>query len=166
MKKYFEYFGLALIMVFSFYYTDKIAAIVLNKNPLMITIKKEAENYNVASVNAIIEGDFITPGINGLVVNAKESFLSMQELDKFNNYFLVFDQKKPDVSIDNHKDKIIKRGNRKLKQVAFILEAENEVSTYFSTNNLKAAMLFKLDTYKRNSGFLVINNEVEGFKSL
>lgn len=166
MKKYFEYFGLALIMVFSFYYTDKIAAIVLNKNPLMVTIKKEAENYNVESVNAVIEGNFITPGINGLVVNAKESFLSMQSLDEFNNLFLVFDQKKPDVSIEGHRDKIIKNGNHKLKKVAFVLETENEIATYFSNNNLKASLLVKLDTYKRNSSFEVINNENEGFKSL
>ena len=35
MRKYYQYLGLALIMVFSFYYTEKIALIVLNKNPLM-----------------------------------------------------------------------------------------------------------------------------------
>ena len=41
MRKYYQYFGLALIMVFSFYYTDMIANIVLNKDPLMIEINKE-----------------------------------------------------------------------------------------------------------------------------
>ncbi len=166
MKKYYEYFGLALIMVFSFYYTDKIATIVLNKNPLMVTIKQEAEHYNVDSVNAIIDGEYITPGVNGLMVNAKESFLCMQELNEFNNYFLVFDQKKPEISVDNHKDKIIKSGNRKSKKVAIVLETENDITTYFKNNNLKASMLVKLDTYKKNSNLEVINNEVEGFKSL
>ena len=80
-----------------------------------MTIKQEAEHYNVDSVNAIIDGEYITPGVNGLMVNAKESFLCMQELNEFNNYFLVFDQKKPEISVDNHKDKIIKSGNRKSK---------------------------------------------------
>ena len=66
LKKYFEYLGLALIMVFSFYYTDQIATIVLNKNPLMQEINQEKENFEVKSVNAIIEGDYITPGLNGI----------------------------------------------------------------------------------------------------
>ena len=44
MKKYYGYFGLALIMVFSFYYTEQISTLVLNKNPLMMTIKEQADN--------------------------------------------------------------------------------------------------------------------------
>lgn len=68
MRKYYQYLGLALIMVFSFYYTEKIALIVLNKNPLMQEINQEKVNYEEAFVNASIEGDYIIPGINGLLV--------------------------------------------------------------------------------------------------
>ena len=46
-------------MVFSFYYTEEIATLVLNKNPLMIKINNEKNNYNIKSVNAIIDGNYI-----------------------------------------------------------------------------------------------------------
>ncbi|MDE5539885.1 MAG: hypothetical protein K2J20_05310, partial [Bacilli bacterium] len=166
MKKYYQYFGLALIMVFSFYYTEQIASIVLNKNKLMVQINEEAKNYNISPVNAIIEGEYITPGLNGLQVNAKESFYVMKEIDAFNKYFLVYDQVKPDVSLNDNKDKIVKKGNRSLNKVSFVLESENTISNYFKNNNIEASMLVDLDTYKAKSYFEVINNENEGFKSL
>ena len=111
-------------MVFSFYYTEKIALIVLDKNPLMEEIHTFCEDYEVDSVDAVIQGDYIIPGINGLEVNARESFYGMQELNVFNEYYLVYDQVTPEVSIEDHKDKIIKQGNAKLKQVSLILSSE------------------------------------------
>ena len=164
--KYFKYIGLAVIMAFSFYYTEKISNIVLNKNPLMVTINESADDYNVKSVNALINGDYIIPGINGLQVNARESFYKMQEFDVFNKYFLIFDQVKPDISLNDNKHKIIKSGNKKLNKVSFVLNSENEVSEYFKSNNIKASLLVNINTYKSNNYFEVINNEINGFKSL
>ena len=166
MKKYFGYLGLVFIMVFSFYYTEQISMIVLNKNPLMQEIKKESSNYNVKSVNAEIKGDTIIPGINGLNVNARESFYGMQELDAFNQYFLIFDQKKPDISLSDNKDKLIIAGNPNVRQVSFILETENEVSEYLKSLEKKASILVSMDTYKDNNYFEMINNDIKGFKSL
>lgn len=166
MKKYYGYFGLALIMVFSFYYTEQISALVLNKNPLMISIKEEADNYNVKSVNAEIKGDTIIPGINGLYVNPRESFYAMQSADIFNEYYLIFEQKKPDVTLDDNKDKFIISGNPNIRQVSLILEVENEVSEYLKLNDFKASLLVNMDTYKNNSYFESINNDIEGFKTL
>ncbi len=153
-------------MVFSFYYTEQISLIVLNKNPLMITINEEANNYNITSVNALIEGDYIMPGINGLEVNARESFYKMQEIDVFNKYFLVFNQVKPNISLEDNKNKIIKMGNKNLNKVSFILEKENDLSNYLKNNNIKASLLVDIDSYKKDSYFEVINNEVNGFKAL
>ncbi len=153
-------------MVFSFYYTEKIALIVLNKNPLMQSIEKEKENYEVVAVDALILGDYIIPGINGLAVNARDSFYQMQEVEAFNEYYLVYEQVKPEISLEDNKDKIIKRGNKQLKQVSFILEENNEVSDYLKTNQYKASMLVKASTYEAKSYFEVINDEVKGFNSL
>lgn len=110
MRKYYQFLGLAIIMVFSFYYTEKIALIVLNKNPLMQSIHEEKENYEEEFVNAFIEGDYIIPGINGLEVNTRESFYNMQELDMFNEYYLVFDQVKPEISLQENKIKLFIKG--------------------------------------------------------
>lgn len=164
--KYYQYLGLAIIMVFSFYYTEQISLIVLNKNPLMITIKEEAANYEVKPVSAIIEGDYITPGINGLKVDSKESFYKMRESDVFNHYFLVYDEIKPDISLEDNKDKIIISGNSKLKKVSFILETENDISNYLKSKEIPASLLVTLDSYQKGNYFEVLNNEVDGFKSL
>lgn len=166
MRKYYQYFGLALIMVFSFYYTEKIALIVLNKNPLMQSINEEKATYEEKSVNAEIQGDYIIPGINGLAVNTRESFYNMQEIDAFNHYYLVFDQVSPDISLEDNKDKIIKQGNKRQKQVSLVLEESNLVSDYLKDNQYKASMLVNTSTYEAKSYFEVINNEVSNFNSL
>ena len=166
MRKYYQYFGLALIMVFSFYYTDKIANIVLNKNPLMVEINKEKDNFEIKSVNAQIEGDYIVPGINGIEVNVIDSFYKMKEANIFNKYFLIFDQVKPNISILDNKDKIIKHGNRKLKKIALILEEENSLSDYLKSLDIKASLLVTNSNYQKNSYFEVINNDIKDFRSL
>lgn len=166
MKKYYQYFGLALIMVFSFYYTNQISTIVLNKNPLMQTIREEESDYHITSVNATIHGNKIIPGINGLKVNVRESFYQMQSADVFNEYFLVYDQEKPEISLEDHKDKLIEEGNRKQKKVSFILEIENSVSKYFLDNGIQADMLTTIDTYSRDSYFELLNHDVANFKLL
>lgn len=166
MKKYYGYFGLALIMIFSFYYTEQISTLVLNKNPLMMTIKEQADNYNVKSVNAEIRGENIIPGINGLYVNSRESFYAMQSEDIFNEYYLVFEQKKPDVNLEDNKDKLIISGNPNIRQVTLILETENEVSEYLKLNEFKASLLVDMNTYKDKNYFESLNNEIVGFKSL
>ena len=166
MRKYYQYLGLALIMVFSFYYTEKIALIVLNKNPLMQEINQVKENYEEDFVNATIEGDYIIPGINGLVVNTRQSFYGMQELNVFNEYYLVYEQVSPEISVKNHKDKIIKQGNKNLKQVTLILRGTSDISEYLRLQKYKADLLVDIDSYEKGSYFEIINNEVRSFEQL
>lgn len=153
-------------MVFSFYYTEKIALIVLNKNPLMQSINEQKEYYDVGYVNAVIEGDYIIPGINGLEVNTRESFYQMQELNVFNEYYLVYEQVSPEVSLEDNKDKIVRQGNSKLKQVVLILSDISDISEYLRSNNYKADLLVDIDSYEKGSYFEVINNESDAFDSL
>lgn len=166
MRKYYQYLGLALIMVFSFYYTEKIALIVLNKNPLMQSINEKKHDYEESFVNATIWGDYIIPGINGLEVNARESFYNMQSLDAFNHYYLVYNQVKPEISLEDNKDKIINKGNSKLKQVSLVLSDVSIISEYLMANNYKASLLVDINTYEDKSYFEVINNEKDAFSSL
>lgn len=153
-------------MAFSFYYTEQISSLVLNKNPLMQTIKEKADDYMVDAVNAVIDGEVITPGINGQKINERESFYKMQASDVFNQYFLVFDEIKPDISLEEHKDKLIQNGNPKLKKVSFIFANCDDICHYFENSNIPASFLVTLRTYQTNNYFEAINNEVEGFKSL
>lgn len=152
-------------MAFSFYYTDKIASLVRNRNPLMQEILEESENYKIKSVNAQIKDDYIIPGLNGIQVNAQKSFYKMQESDVFNKYFLVLEQVKPKVSVDDNRDKIIKYGNNKQKRVSFIV-SRGEISDYFREKNIKASELVTMKDYKSGSFLEPINDEDENFRAL
>ena len=69
MKNLFKYMGIALVLLVSFYYTEKMSKIVVNNSSLVKEINRNSKDYNVASVSAIIEDDYIIPGLNGYAGN-------------------------------------------------------------------------------------------------
>ena len=105
-KGYFRIIGILGIAAFSFFYTEKIANLTLDKNELYQSIKKEASNYNEEYINAFIEDDKIVPGLNGKNVNIKNSLYNMKDLNAFNSYYLIYDTSYPEVTLENNKDKL------------------------------------------------------------
>ena len=79
---------------------------------------------------------------------------------------MVYEEVDPEVSIKDHKDKIIKKGNRSLNKVSFILKEEGIISNYLRAKEYQADLLVNLDTYQEGSYFEVINHETEGYASL
>ena len=134
-------------MLFSFYYTDQIANLVLEKNELYQKIAALKDNYTVTSVSAVIQDKYITPGLNGSAVNVKNSYYNMKNLDLFNEYYLVFDEIKPKISLEDHKDKIICQGNPAKNNIAFILENDKKIINYFQEHKIPANLLVTLDNY-------------------
>ena len=66
IKKYFKYLGLFGLCMLSFYYTEKVALYVKNKNPVMKTLKEIQETKYVNYINStIIDDIYIIPGLNG-----------------------------------------------------------------------------------------------------
>lgn len=159
MKKMYKYIGLFAIMIFSFYYTEKIAILVQNKSPIMQSINNIENDYDELAVNATIDGNYITPGINGKKINKTKSFVNMKSFGIFNEYYLIFDNIKPDISLQDNMDKIIKNGNLEKKAIAFLIEDNSEIKNYLKENNIKASILISQDTYDKNSFFEQINND-------
>ena len=93
--------------MFSFFYTEKIANYVLENNELYKAIDAEKDTYEVLSVNASINGNYIVPGLNGEVVNVKDSYYNMKDIEVFNAYYLKYDITYPEVSLYSNIDKII-----------------------------------------------------------
>ena len=75
--KTFRNIGLIAIVAFSFFYTEKIANLVLENNELYKIIDDVKEDYTVASIDAEVYGDYIIPGLNGLEVNVKDSYFNI-----------------------------------------------------------------------------------------
>jgi len=166
MKKFYKIIGLTSIMLFSFYYTEKIAIIMQNKSPIMQSINEVADDYTVSATNATIEGNYITPGIFGRMINKTKSFVNMKSFGIFNEYYLVFDKIKPDISINNNIDKIIKKGNKEKKSVAFLLENNQEIINYLIENNIDASILVTEEDYNKNNFLEQINNDKEKYNNV
>lgn len=167
LKKLYKPLGLLAIMLFSFYYTERIAILMQNKSPIMQQINDVEENYIVSAVNAKVEDNYIVPGIMGRMVNKNKSYVNMKAFGIFNEYYLIFDDVKPDVSLEENKDKIIKEGNKSKKSVAFLLEDGNEtIKKYFKDNKIKADLFITEATYDSNSYFEQINNDKSKYKNV
>ena len=164
--KYFRYIGVLAIAAFSFFYTEKIANLTLDKNELYQSIKKEANNYNEEYINAFIEDNKIVPGLNGKNVNVKNSFYNMKDLNAFNSYYLIYDTSYPEITLENNKDKIVERGNGNKNSVAFIIEYNKDIIDYFKENKLDASILVNLSTFNKNETLEQINNEDSKYKDL
>ncbi len=153
-------------MVFSFYYTDKIALLVQSKNPIMIEIENIKKDNYEKSVNAIIEDDYIIPGKNGLTINSSKSFSLMKSFGAFNSYYLVYDQIIPKISLEDNKDKIIKTGNYIDQKMSIVIEYNQNTIKYFDDNNIKADILVDVDTYDVQTKLEKINNDFSNYNKV
>lgn len=167
LKKLYKPIGILAIMLFSFYYTEKIAVIMQNKSPIMQNINDVEESYMVSATNATVNEEYVVPGMMGRMVNKTKSFVNMKAFGIFNEYYLIFDDIKPDISLEDNKDKIIKEGNKSKKAVAFLLEDGNEqIKNYLKENKINADLLIKEATYNSNNYFEQINNDKEKYKNV
>ncbi len=163
MKNFYKYLGIVAIMLFSFYYTEKIAVLMRQKDPIYESIIVIAEDNKQEFTNAQIMEDTMIPGINGLTVNVDKSFQKMKSFGAFNKYYLIFDQVKPEISMEDYKDKIIKKGNSKKRSFAFIMEEKGEIAQYFSDNHLPLSILITEKTFMRDTTLEQINNDSQNY---
>jgi len=139
--KIFKYLGIILFMVFSFYYTSKITLYLNEKNPIMINIKANKDQYKVEPVMATIEAETIIPGINGLEVNVSASYRNMKHKGEFDPNFYIFSDIFPNDRLKDNLDKTIIKGNENKKAVSFVIQNNKDVQNYFIKNNIKVNIL-------------------------
>ncbi len=166
MKNLFKYIGLLSILLFSFYYTEKISSIVVSNNSLVSEISEKTTLYNVDAVSAIIDDAYIIPGLNGQTVNVLKSYNNMKFLDAFNSYYLVYDKILPKTSLENNKDKIIKYGNSSKNSVAIVVYNNKEVIDYSISKNIDITRLISKDTFLKDSVYEQINYDTFEYRKL
>jgi hypothetical protein len=141
----------------SFYYTEKVALYVKNKNPIMKSLKEIQETKYVDYINStIIDEIYIIPGLNGKEVNLDKSFSNMHEINTYNEEYLVFNDIKPKVSLEDNKDKIIIKGNKEKQSISLIFENYNSLSKYLLSQGYKVNILLSEKYYDNN--YELINN--------
>lgn len=166
MKKLYKTVGLVAIMLFSFYYTEKIAIIMQNKSPVMQSINDVAASLEIKATNAIIEGEYIIPGLNGQEVNKNKSYAKMKPFGAFNEYYLIYDEIKPEISLLDNKDKIIKKGNKVKNSIAFLIENNPEIANYLELKNIKASILVTENDFKNYNNLEKINNDINKYNNV
>ena len=122
----------------------------------IIKVKKEK---NTKAVNAVIDNNYIIPGINGLEVDINASYSRMN--NHYNEELLFYKQIKPDVSLMDNKNKIINRGNSSKKMIS-ILTSNDVVANYCINRNIKCNYLIK-DNKNINNRLEYINNGVDNY---
>ena len=143
MKNIVKIIGLFVLIVFSFFYSDKVASVISSKDSLMVKIDNAAANYDVKSISGIIKDNTIIPGIRGRKVNINNSYKKMREYGEFNDDLIVYDYINPSNSLEDNKDKFIISGN----------DTKNMVSIIFILDNVK--YIDKLDSVVKNKGIVI-----------
>lgn len=114
----------------------------------MQQIKNESIKMSELPVNSIIlEDRYIIPGSNGRKVDIDSSFIKMHKDNTYNIDKYVFTFIKPDISLEENKDKIIIRGNNKNNAVSLIFESFNDSAKYIKQKNYKANVLISDEKY-------------------
>lgn len=116
-----------------------------NQNPIMKEIIKLENIYEVKSVNAIIEDNTIIPGINGKKINKKKSLLKMENFGSFNETFIIYNDIKPDISINDNIDKVIIKGNNMKRNISLILE-DSDLTNYLKEHNIQYSLISDLSS--------------------
>lgn len=166
MKNLFRCIGLISILLFSFYYTEKVSDIVINNSYLVSEINKVKENYEIEAVSAEITDEYIVPGIVGSNVNVLQSYNNMKSLNVFNEYYLVYDKVYPNISLENNKEKIIKSGNKQKNAVAIIVQDNEDILKYSQEKKIKLTRLTIYETFNKESFFEQINNDIHNYQKL
>lgn len=160
----------SLLVLFSFYYTEKAIVLLESNDPLMKEIKNKGESREEEAINAKVDGDYLIPGYNGLVIDLDESFTKMKGYGSYNDALLVFEEVEPNISIDDYYDKYISSGNGISTNISLVFTVDNSSYTDNLLNILKEMKVigtFFLDGeyIDKNTSFVtdaVVNgNEVE-----
>lgn len=126
--------SILLLAGFSFFYTDKVTSIIKENDPIMKQIKDIEKDMIVSKTDRIITNDEYITGINGCVVDEKESYNNMKNSGEFKQELLVMKE-------DNLKEKeklYIIGGNKKKRNVSVVLlNIDKKVDKYIKTNKIK-----------------------------
>ena len=143
MKKIIKGIGLITLIIFTFFYTDKVLKVVREEDSIMMKINDIKDKLTIEPTDAIIIEDTIIPGLNGKKVNIDKSYKKMKNYGNFNKNNIIYDIIYPNISITNNKDKYIIQGNMKKNTISiiFILDNDkylNELQNIINGKDIKA----------------------------
>lgn len=173
-KNIIQYIGITILILFSFFYTEKTVSTIKQHDPVMIQLLEEKSKYSIETVNAVITDNYITPGLIGCEVDIDKSYSSLKRLGSFNSTLLEYKSVTPKISSQKEYNKYITNGNKskntitlifKIKEttdidnIVNILNNKNVKATFFidgkylETNTNKVQELIKMKHEVLNYGY-------------
>ena len=124
MKKKIEYILMLILFALSLIYTNSATNIIKKEDPIMKSIMKNKNAYKIESVNAKIENDTITPGVNGCEVDINKSYQNMKKINEYTDKMLKYKDLIPEITISNVYNKYITNGNDNKIKINMFLDSE------------------------------------------
>ena len=156
MKKILKIIGLISLTCFSFFVTEKTALVVSDMDEIMIEIKNNYKSYKQKSIDAIIDGDTIIPGISARDVNIKKSYKNMKINGYYSDKLFVYDYTKPNISLIDNIDKYIIKGNSNKRMVSLIFKVNynddiTEILNIVNNYNIKVTFFIDINLFTDNN---------------
>ncbi len=134
-KKVIQVISVTLLMLFSFFYTNKSIELIRENDPIMKQIKETNMKYKVDPVNATIIGNKIIPGKSGKEIDYQKTYAKMKKYGTYNETLTVLKEIEPAVSVDDYYDKYIVQGNTERKNVSLVFKTDT-ISNLLSILNI------------------------------
>ncbi|MEG1015652.1 MAG: hypothetical protein RSE45_01805 [Bacilli bacterium] len=178
MKNIFEGIGFTLLLVFSFYYTDKVVQIFNKEDALLVSINKYNDNKNYVKHEGRVTSDGVILGYCEKI-NKTKSYNNMIG-KSFNKDLLIYDKDDCLITRENNYDSYIIKGNPYKNSVSIIIKVNNgeylpSILSILKSYNKKVDLLINSSIYENNKSYyesinksttFVVNETIDNFKSL
>ena len=159
-----------IILLISFYYTNKMINIFKDKDPIMVELKKYDKVYSDTKVDSIVLGDDIIPGLKGTKIDINKSYSKMKKTGKFDKNLLVFKETVPENDLKNNYKKYIVSLNKNNNNISLVINLKNidyieRILSILNKHNVYATFFVTKNVFDNNLSIVkqIINNgnEVE-----
>lgn len=93
---------ITILILFSFYYTNKTANLIKQYDPIMIKIKEESSKYKIKPVSSITSDNTIILGKVGLEIDIDKSYSKMKKNNEYSANLLVFNKIQPQYNYSSY----------------------------------------------------------------
>ncbi len=143
MKKILSYIGLTTIACISFMISEQTTTVLKDIDGLLIELKEQSKNYYEEPINATIKNDKLIPGLYGKKINIDKTYGEMKKIGTINEKYFIYDEIKPEITIENQYEKYIVSGNPKKKMISLLFiindnENIDNIINILEKNNTKA----------------------------
>lgn len=181
MKRFFEYVGLTVLFLFSYYYTGKIAEIMSNKDAIMVSLEEKDNTLNKECIEGYMNNEGVVLGISGLKIDMDKSYQNMKGVG-YDESLIEYNESLCVVNKNNSLDKYIIKGNSAKSSVSLIIDIKFfEYIEYFKNiakeKNIKLNFIVDdnilnknktelLELYEDNNDILYKGSNIKEFKQI